>query len=415
MSMQLLIGEHCSRFWRVRTLLLLIAIGALGYSGWAYFDQYRYQRHASEAFDRAREAGEASPAAEPFTAKLTIPRLHLRAMVEDGVGENVLRHAAGHIPNTALPGRTGNVGLAAHRDTLFRRLKGIKSNDRIVLSTATQDYNYQVVSTSIVNPDDVSVLAPSPGQKILTLVTCYPFEFFGHAPKRFIVRARQTDENPRNQPVQTAVDNRVIADRRRQDQREASVASARHAREQADYALQARQRAEAYASRAPAEALNAGQELNQPVARNTELRMRLMGQLNGVLDTRDTPRGLVVTLPNAAFSGPLLRGMASRQVARITAIVAALPGLEIEVVGHTDSAATETLAWQRAEAVGRTILDYGPGLNAVVARSMGNTRPMVSNATAAGREQNRRIEIVISGDPIGKQPVWDRSYTLTMR
>jgi sortase A len=198
MSVQLLLEERCSQLRRLRSLLLLIAIATLGYSGLAYFDQYWYERHASEAFDRAREAGQASPTAEPFKARLTIPRLHLTVMVEDGVGENVLRRAAGHIPHTVLPGRTGNVGVAAHRDTLFRGLKEIKSKDRIVLSTPTVDYNYEVVSTSIVNPGDVSVLAPSRGQKTLTLVTCYPFEFFGHAPKRFIVRARQIDENVRH-------------------------------------------------------------------------------------------------------------------------------------------------------------------------------------------------------------------------
>src|SRR5437667_5668237 len=234
MSIWLLFEERRSQLWGFRGLLLLIAIAALGYSGWIYFDQYWYQRHASEAFDTAREAGQAPATAEPFRAKLTIPRLRLTAMVEDGVGENVLRRAAGHIPHTSLPGRPGNVGLAAHRDTLFSRLRGIKSLDRIVLSTPTVDYNYQVVSTSIVNPDDVSVLAPSQGQKLLTLVTCYPFEFFGHAPKRFIVRAQQIDENARmNKPAEDA---RVIADRRPQEEKLSKVqlAASRRAREQAD-------------------------------------------------------------------------------------------------------------------------------------------------------------------------------------
>jgi sortase A len=201
MSIRLLVEERCSRsasLWRLRSLFLLIAITALGYSGWIYFDEYWHERSLSEAFDRTREAGQASPTAEPFTARLTIPRLHLTAMVEEGVGENVLRRAAGHIPNTALPGRPGNVGIAAHRDTLFRRLKGIESKDPIVLSTPTKDYNYEVVSTSIVAPDDISVLAPSRGQKTLTLVTCYPFEFVGHAPKRFIVRARQIEKSARH-------------------------------------------------------------------------------------------------------------------------------------------------------------------------------------------------------------------------
>jgi sortase A len=118
----------------------------------------------------------------------------LIAMVEEGIAESTLRHAAGHIPSTALPGRIGNVGVAAHRDRLFHKLRGIRKRDRIVLSTLTRDYDYEVTSISIVNPDDVSVLAPSPGQKTLTLVTCYPFSFIGDAPERFIVRARQIHE-----------------------------------------------------------------------------------------------------------------------------------------------------------------------------------------------------------------------------
>ena len=409
MSVWLLFEERRSQLWGLRGLLLLIAIATLGYSGWAYFDQYWYQRHAGEAFDKAREGGQAPPIAEPFRAKLTIPRLRLTAMVEDGVGENVLRRAAGHIPHTGLPGRPGNVGLAAHRDTLFRGLRGIKNQDRIVLSTPTVDYNYQVVSTSIVNPDDVSVLAPSQGQKLLTLVTCYPFEFFGHAPKRFIVRAEQIDENARmNKPAQAAEDAGVVADRRRQHE-EKIAKVARHAKEQDDsYAqlatIDTRRRADAD--------LDAHRE---PAGQNTELRVRLLERLNGVLATRDTPRGLVVTIPNAAFSGALLRGSVSQQVTLIAAIVAAHPGLEIEVVGHTDSAATEALSWRHAEVVRRVILDYGFAPNSVVARGLGNMRPLDSNATAAGREQNRRTEIVISGDPIGRLPTWDRAYTLTMR
>src|SRR6267143_766830 len=117
MSLQLLIEERCSRsarLWRLRSLFLLIAIATLGYSGWIYFAQYWHERRGSEAFETARQAGEAPHAAEPFTAKLTIPRLRVTTMVEEGVGENILRRAAGHIPNTALPGRPGNVGVAAH-------------------------------------------------------------------------------------------------------------------------------------------------------------------------------------------------------------------------------------------------------------------------------------------------------------
>ena len=205
MSLRLLLEESYSgpkRRWRVvRSLFLLIGITALSYSAWIYIGGYIHQRSESLAFDRARGSGTPAQAAEvspppvePFRAKLVIARLRLTVMVEEGVGENTLRHAAGHIPRTALPGQPGNVGVAAHRDTLFRKLKGIRKHDRIVLSTLTRDYNYEVTATAIVRPNDVSVLAPVRGEKTLTLVTCYPFYFIGAAPKRFIVHARQIAE-----------------------------------------------------------------------------------------------------------------------------------------------------------------------------------------------------------------------------
>jgi sortase A len=194
MSIRLMLEEQYSgpnKLWRAtRVLFLLGAIECLGYTGWIYLNQCWYEHVRSEAFDKART--EKTVPAEPFEARLSIPRLHLATMVEEGVGEDVLQRAAGHVPETALPGRPGNVAVAAHRDTLFRALKGIRNHDSITLSTRTKDYDYEVISTGIVSPDDVGVLSPTRGQNTLTLITCYPFYFVGHAPKRFIVRARQT-------------------------------------------------------------------------------------------------------------------------------------------------------------------------------------------------------------------------------
>ena len=203
MSLRLLVEEAYWRphlLWRFsRAVCLLTGIGALSYCGWIYLDEYIHERVESTAFDQARErpiapvvGPERVPhAIEPFRARLIIARLHLATIIEEGVGEDTLRRAAGHIPRTALPGELGNVGVAAHRDTLFRKLKGIRKRDRIVLSTPTKDYSYEVTATAIVRPNDLSVLAPTRGENTLTLVTCYPFYFIGPAPKRFIVRARQ--------------------------------------------------------------------------------------------------------------------------------------------------------------------------------------------------------------------------------
>ena len=87
-----------------------------------------------------------------------------------------------------MPGTPGNVGLAGHRDTFFRALRNIRPDDTIELETTEGTYRYQVSSTRIVTPRDVSVLKSS-GGPTLTLVTCYPFYYVGSAPKRFIVHA----------------------------------------------------------------------------------------------------------------------------------------------------------------------------------------------------------------------------------
>ena len=128
--------------------------------------------------------------------RITIPRLRLKAIVREGTGNSTLGVAVGHIPGTAFPGEPGNVALAAHRDNLFRSLKGIHKGDLIQLETLHGLYGYQVDSIEIVTPRKVSVLHAGKYPE-LTLVTCYPFDYIGAAPYRFIVKARQVaaDEN----------------------------------------------------------------------------------------------------------------------------------------------------------------------------------------------------------------------------
>ncbi len=130
-----------------------------------------------------------------MVGRLTIPRLNLTAMVREGDKETTLSLALGHIPGTALPGQNGNVGVAGHRDALFRGLRNVKKDDVIRFETVRGDYLYQVEETEIVKPEEVSVLKPGPHSE-LTLVTCYPFYFVGSAPDRFIVKARAITSAP---------------------------------------------------------------------------------------------------------------------------------------------------------------------------------------------------------------------------
>lgn len=130
-----------------------------------------------------------------LVGRLTIPRLHLRAIIREGVSSATLGMAVGHIPGTALPGEQGNVAVAGHRDTLFRGLRGIRQNDTIQLETLDKRYVYQVTSTEVVTPRNVHVLNADSYSE-LTLVTCYPFSYIGAAPDRFIVKARQVSSEP---------------------------------------------------------------------------------------------------------------------------------------------------------------------------------------------------------------------------
>ena len=124
--------------------------------------------------------------------ELSIPRLHMSVMVFEGDDARILKFGAGHIPGTAFPQGSGNVGIAAHRDTYFRPLQAVQLNDGIALRTTAGISHYSVTKTEVVSPSDVGVLARAPGRN-LTLVTCYPFYYVGNAPKRFIVLARKVD------------------------------------------------------------------------------------------------------------------------------------------------------------------------------------------------------------------------------
>ncbi len=111
-------------------------------------------------------------------------------MILEGIDEGTLRRAVGHIPGTPLPGQRGNIAFAGHRDTFFRGLRKIRQDDEIMLTTLSGSYRYRVDSTKVVEPEETEVLDDA-DDDLLTLVTCYPFNFIGSAPKRFIVRAHR--------------------------------------------------------------------------------------------------------------------------------------------------------------------------------------------------------------------------------
>jgi sortase A len=146
------------------------------------------------------EAKSVTPAARPpiatgtVLARLEIPSLKISTTVLEGSDDDTLRKGSGHIEETPLPGEPGNVGIAGHRDTVFRPLKHVKAGDILNVTTADRVYHYAIRKSFIVEPTDVYVLDPT-DHPTLTLVTCYPFEFIGHAPHRFIVQADLVGED----------------------------------------------------------------------------------------------------------------------------------------------------------------------------------------------------------------------------
>ena len=123
---------------------------------------------------------------------LEIPRLSLEVPVYDGASDLHMDRGAARIDGTAMPGEPGNLGVAGHRDGYFRVLKDIELGDEITITTVDGLESYVVQELLIVDPTAIEVLDPTVQQSV-TLVTCYPFYFVGHAPERFIVRAVKRD------------------------------------------------------------------------------------------------------------------------------------------------------------------------------------------------------------------------------
>ena len=202
----------CSKF--LERTSLIAGTTLLAAAGLAWFDGVAHSRSAIEDFERAQERV-ATPAeqhnwseqrkSEYLSARhkeagstlaiLRIPSTGTKVAVFDSTGETALNRGAGHVDQTAMPGTTGNIAIAGHRDGFFRGLKDIELGAEIVLTTLDSEQRFRVTETMIVDPLDVSVLDATE-QTVVTLITCYPFYFVGPAPDRFIVRATLIEPAP---------------------------------------------------------------------------------------------------------------------------------------------------------------------------------------------------------------------------
>jgi outer membrane protein OmpA-like peptidoglycan-associated protein len=188
-------------------------------------------------------------------------------------------------------------------------------------------------------------------------------------------------------------------------------AAAAAADQQAQQARSAQAAAEADSDRNRAAAASSDMQAAQAIHEREELRAKLLAQFNLILETRDTARGLVVNMSDVLFdSGQFtLRPQAREKLAKISGIVLAYPTLLLAVEGNTDSVGTEefnqTLSEKRAETVRSYLTKEGVPEASTTAAGFGKTRPIASNDTADGRQQNRRVELIVSGEVIGTKVV----------
>src|SRR5262249_3440676 len=136
------------------------------------------------------------------------------------------------------------------------------------------------------------------------------------------------------------------------------------------------------------------------------LRERLRQQLNVILETQESARGLIVNMSDVLFDTgrATLRPGAREKLAKVAGIVLAYPGLRLEVEGHTDSIGAvdynQDLSERRANAVRAFLIEQGIPTATIVARGFGKSQPVATNGTSEGRQQNRRVELIVSGSPI---------------
>lgn len=213
-----------------QAVLLATAVAALGGFGWLKYEEHAGQTELRQRFDamsaafrsepdttstraqpvvsrpqarpssaddaREKQASKPFPDDDALIGRLVCDRIGLDVIVVDGLDRATLRSAAGRDPRSARPGEKGNVAIAAHRDTYFEPLRRIDQGDEIRLETPDgRRYSYVVEWIAVVEPTNVRSLEPT-AEPALTLVTCFPFDYLGSAPRRYIVRAVAADSAP---------------------------------------------------------------------------------------------------------------------------------------------------------------------------------------------------------------------------
>jgi outer membrane protein OmpA-like peptidoglycan-associated protein len=227
-------------------------------------------------------------------------------------------------------------------------------------------------------------------------------------------RQRASAEQQSQQAAQQAQQ----AQQQAQQQAEQARQQAEQAQQQAQAEAQQRAAAEQQSQQAAAQAEEARRQAEQAQQRaqqaetdQAQIRQRLMGQLNAVLQTRDSARGLIVSMPDVLFDtgSANLKPTARERLAKVAGILIAYPDIRVEVDGYTDSTGgalfNEQLSQKRADSVRSYMDQQGVPPSSITTRGLGQSNPIASNETSTGRQQNRRVELVVSGESIGSTQV----------
>jgi sortase A len=206
-----LLGRKLSMINSIYLLLIVFGIGCISWSMISILNHDDYSIDSSQSLNSTQaniseeqyklkiDNSTAKPAADKALypiypvegdniGSLTIPALKQKLPIIQGTGVNELKEGVGHFTQSVLPGEEDNCVLSGHRDTVFRQLGTLKIEDQLIVQTSAGIFTYEVNGTRIVDKDDKTVIVPTDGA-VLTMTTCYPFNFIGDAPDRYIVTA----------------------------------------------------------------------------------------------------------------------------------------------------------------------------------------------------------------------------------
>jgi outer membrane protein OmpA-like peptidoglycan-associated protein len=219
--------------------------------------------------------------------------------------------------------------------------------------------------------------------------------------------AARADAERMKQEAQQAAEEAARQKQEAEAARAAAQAAEQQALEQKRAAEAAQQAALQQKQAAEAEAEKARQAAAQAEAEKAQLRSQLLNQLNSILQTRDSARGLIVNMSDVLFDtgSATLQPAAREKLAKISGILLAHPGLTLQIEGHTDSVGSDEfnqqLSERRADSVRDFLAAQGVPASGITARGFGKTQPVASNDTPEGRQRNRRVELVVNGESIG--------------